>query len=44
MSEKTAEEIVDNFTFKEIEEIMMRIMCGETVDSAIQDVIDKNKY
>lgn len=44
MSEKVAEEIVDNFTFKEVEEIVMRIINGETVDCAIQNVVDKYKY
>lgn len=41
MSEKVAEEIVDNFTFKEVEEIVMRIMCGETVNNIIQDIIKR---
>lgn len=41
MSEKVAEEIVDNFAFKEVEEIVMRIMCGETVNNIIQDIIKR---
>jgi hypothetical protein len=41
MSEKVAEEIVDNFTFKEVEEIVMRIINGETVNNIIQDIIKR---
>ena len=41
MSKELAEKLIDNLTLAEVEKVLTMILCGKSVDKAIEDVMKR---